>query len=377
LKQKLSLKLDYKLVGNKLLIKLTSELNEDTVSYLWRDFDLICQTSKFESIEINAEECSYCNGIGIALLYNWRQYSEKHNITFQLSNLKNEFDTLYQNFASSQLKHQISINDDKYSSFEAIGRRLEVQLKLIQSTIEFIGESFLAFLFFLKNPIKNVRWKEVLSISESSGLNALPIILLIGFLLGLIMSFQSAIPMQKFGAEIYVANLVGLSLFRELGPLMTAIILAGRSGSSFAAEIGTMKVSEELDALNTMGLNPIHFLILPRMISGMIVSPILTIFLNLSGLIGSLLVLLSLGYPTVTFFKQISNTVKITDLFSGLFKSIVFGLLIAGIGCLSGMNTKEGASAVGESTTKAVVNGIIIISVVDGVFSVIFYYLGI
>jgi phospholipid/cholesterol/gamma-HCH transport system permease protein len=212
---------------------------------------------------------------------------------------------------------------------------------------------------------------------EKAGVDAFFLICLIGFLFGLIMSFQSAVPMERFGAEVFVANLVSLSLFRELGPLLTAIILAGRSGSAFAAEIGTMKVNEELDALTTMGLNPIYYLVLPRIIAGLIISPLLSIFMIFFGLLGSSIVIMSFGYPLVTFINQATSSVKYTDVLSGFLKSFTFGFIVSAIGCISGMQTKEGASAVGASTTNAVVSGIIAISITDGLFSILFYILGI
>jgi len=191
------------------------------------------------------------------------------------------------------------------------------------------------------------------------------------------MSFQSAIPMQRFGAEIFVANLVSMSLFRELGPLMTAVIIAGRTASSFAAEIGTMKVSEEIDAIKTMGLSPLEFLVIPRLIAAIIISPMLTTFFNLAGLIGSAVVMMSFQYPFITFVNQVLSAVKNLDMLGGLFKATVFGSVIAAIGCYHGLNTSTGASSVGEATTRSVVNGIISIAILDGIFSVLFYYLGI
>jgi phospholipid/cholesterol/gamma-HCH transport system permease protein len=158
---------------------------------------------------------------------------------------------------------------------------------------------------------------------------------------------------------------------------MTAIVLAGRSGSAFAAELGTMKVREELDALKTMGLEPVPFLVAPRVIAAVLMTPLLTIFADLVGLIGGAVVLLSLGFPLITFWNQIQLAVGHGDLLGGLAKSFVFGILVAAIGCLRGLQTQTGAAAVGESTTRAVVSGIILIVIADGVFSVIYYYLGI
>jgi len=212
---------------------------------------------------------------------------------------------------------------------------------------------------------------------EAAGVNAVPIILLLGFLIGLILAFQMAGPMAQYGAGIFVMDLVAITVIRELGPLITAIIVAGRSGSAFAAEIGTMKVNDEVNALITMGLNPVSYLAVPKVLAGILVMPLLTILTNLAGIIGAALVVLSMGYPLVTIINRVVNSVGLDDLATGLGKTLVFGLLIAGIGCLRGLQTKAGAQSVGVSTTSAVVSGIILIIVADGVFGVIFYYLGI
>jgi phospholipid/cholesterol/gamma-HCH transport system permease protein len=200
---------------------------------------------------------------------------------------------------------------------------------------------------------------------------------LIAFLMGLIMAFQAASPLRQFGAELFIANLIGLSVLRELGPLMTAIVVAGRSGSAFAAELGTMKVREEIDALKTMGLDPVRFLIVPRVVAAVCMTPLLTIFADLVGLMGGSVVMLSLGFPLITYFHQVQYAVSYGSLVGGLVKAFVFGILVAGIGCLRGLQARTGATAVGESTTSAVVSGIILIAITDGIFSVIYYYLGV
>jgi phospholipid/cholesterol/gamma-HCH transport system permease protein len=166
-------------------------------------------------------------------------------------------------------------------------------------------------------------------------------------------------------------------MFRELGPLMTAIVLTGRSGSSFAAELGTMKVNEEIDALTTMGLEPVRFLVVPRVIAAVAMTPLLSIFAGIIGVCGGSLVLIALDYSFTTYFKEVIKAATYGDFLGGIFKSVVFGLVIAGVGCLRGLETGIGPSAVGDATTRAVVSGIVLIVVIDGVFSVVFYYLGI
>ncbi len=368
---------EYKSIDGVQHLILPSDLKSASkVSAIWKDFLPQLKLASIPKLVLDASSVQYCDGIGIGLLFQIQRLCHEKKISLEIQGLKKEFATLLESFSFSDIPEPTNEEEERLNHIETFGYEFEKKVEDSLRLVEYIGEIASALGKSFRNPSK-IRWLEVLKVSEHTGANALIIICLIGFLLGLIMSFQSAIPMQRFGAEIFVANLVSLSLFRELGPLMTAIILAGRSGSSFAAEIGTMKVSEELDALNTMGLNPIQFLIIPKLISAMIVSPILTIFFNFCGLIGSAIVLMSFGYPLVTFLNQVSKTVKYMDMGGGLLKSFVFGLLIASIGCLSGLQTKEGASAVGESTTKAVVAGIIVIAVTDGIFSVFFFLLGI
>lgn len=246
----------------------------------------------------------------------------------------------------------------------------------IKFHLNFIGAISSAMFDVLKHPTK-VRWADAFSAAERAGVNALPIIILISFLVGLIMAFQASIPMRMFGADIFIANLIGLAVIRELGPLMTAIVLTGRSGSAFAAEIGTMKINEEVNALVTMGLDPVAFLVTPRIIAAMLMTPLLAIFADIVGVLGGLVVVMALGHPPIVYYNQVVATVKWDDFVGGLVKCFVFGLLIAVSGCLRGLETGSGPSSVGESTTKSVVTGIILITIVDGLFAVIYYYLGI
>jgi phospholipid/cholesterol/gamma-HCH transport system permease protein len=192
-----------------------------------------------------------------------------------------------------------------------------------------------------------------------------------------ILAFQAAVPMRQFGAEIFVADLVGLSILRELGPLMTAILLAGRSGAAFAAEIGTMKVNEELNALTTMGLDPVRFLVVTRILAALLMVPLLSLFADLIGVLAGGLTMLSFSIPIVTYLKEVDSIVDLKDVLAGLVKTPVFAILIAGIGCLRGLQTQTGASAVGISATRAVVSGIVLLVVVDGIFAVIYYILDI
>jgi phospholipid/cholesterol/gamma-HCH transport system permease protein len=357
-------------------VKIIGRLDSLSTGSIWRETNLELDRTSPKQVIVDASEIEYCDGSGIGYLFELRRRLEKGGGELSIRGLHKEFQQLLDLFKPSEFEEPPEIKPESFGFFEKIGQSTGKICEEARALVEFVGETGTALLKALLNP-KQVRWKDALLVAETAGVNALPVITLIGFLMGLIMAFQAAIPMRQFGAVIYVANLVGLSMVRELGPLMTAIVLAGRSGSAFAAELGTMKVNEEIDALVTMGLDPVKFLVVTRLLAAVIMTPLLTLFADLIGVLGGSIVLISLGYSLATYFRQIFSTVTYVDLLGGLFKSIVFGLLVAGIGCLRGLQTEIGASAVGESTTRAVVGGIVLIVAVDGIFSVVYYYLGI
>jgi len=240
----------------------------------------------------------------------------------------------------------------------------------------FLGEMLATLVLTLLRPGR-LRLKEVLRFLDEAGTRAFPLTILLGSLLGVILAFQSAIPLRRFGGEIFVPSLVGISLLRELGPLMAGVILAGRTGSAYAAELGTMTVNEEVAALRVMGMDPMAILVLPRVVAGLLVMPILALLLTLSGLAGMTMIMGMLGFPLVTVTTQLSAWLSLTDLFGGLFKAAVFGLAIATIGCRAGLGAGRGPRAVGDAATSAVVGGIVAIVVLDGMFAVAFERLGI
>ena len=210
---------------------------------------------------------------------------------------------------------------------------------------------------------------------KQTGVDALPVVGMISFLLGLIIAFMSSIQFKQFGANIYVASLVAFSMVSELGPIMTAIVIAGRSGSAYAAEIGTMKVSEEVDALFAMGFNPTVFLVIPRMIASLIVVPILTIFADISAICGGLVIgVFMLDLSPNTYITETIEVLTIQDFCWGFLKSIVFAVLISMIGCLRGFRATGGAASVGKAATSAVVASIFMIIFFDSIFAVMRSY---
>jgi phospholipid/cholesterol/gamma-HCH transport system permease protein len=237
----------------------------------------------------------------------------------------------------------------------------------------FLGESVTHMAGALLRPW-TVRWDEVSVQAEKSVVNALPVTSLVAFLVGLVLAFQAAPQMQAFGIDIYVADLVGLSIIRELGTLLTAIVLAGRSGSAFSSELASMKTNQEIDAVLTMGLSPVRDLALPRILALTFTTPLLTVFADLAGLMGGNVVMrLSLGYPIPVFWSELSSHLDLSDITTGLFKAFVFGFTVAVIGCQRGLYSGDSPSAIGEATTRGVVTNIIAIAVLDSLFAVLFY----
>jgi phospholipid/cholesterol/gamma-HCH transport system permease protein len=365
--------LTHKTAPAGLSLNVSGRLDAAGVAALW-DRAVRLAASPGRALTVDASGVDYCDVAGLALLVELRGRAEAAGAAFTLTGLAPRFHDLYEQFTPQDLAPPAS-QEAKPSLPEEVGRKAAILIEDVTALVGFVGEFSVALARAAANP-RRVRWADALHVAETAGANALPIIVLIGFLMGLIMAFQSAMPLKQFGAEIFVANLLGLSMLRELGPLVTAIILAGRSGSAFAAEIGTMTVGEEINALVTMGLDPVRFLVVTRVVAAMAMTPLLTIFFNLAGLVGGALVMLSLGYPLVAFVNQVHMSVTLGDFTGGMVKSLVFSLLVCAIGCQRGLRTRGGASSVGQSTTSAVVSGIILIAVADGVFAVVFYVMG-
>jgi phospholipid/cholesterol/gamma-HCH transport system permease protein len=359
-----------------LVMAIAGRLDSSTTGKIWRQATEALAAAKAPSVIVDAAEVDYCDGSGIALFAHLRNLQHKARAQLEIHGLRPEFEELLQESELGDLGQLESQRRPKTNLTEELGRGVVGFWEDTRSLIGFVGELVSALGTAVIHP-KSVRWRDVVRVAETAGVNALPIIVLVSFLMGVIMAFQGAISLRRFGADIFVANLVGLAMLRELGPLMTAIILAGRSGSAFAAELGTMKVREEIDALKTMGLDPVRFLVVTRVIAAVVMTPLLTVFADLLGLIGGALVMRSFGIPLITFYRQVQYQVTYGSFVGGLVKSFVFGILVAAIGCLRGLQTTTGASAVGESTTRAVVSGIVLIVITDGIFSVVFYYLNV
>jgi phospholipid/cholesterol/gamma-HCH transport system permease protein len=243
--------------------------------------------------------------------------------------------------------------------------------------LDFLGDAFTAFIRLLRGKAR-FRRSELFLIIQDCGAKAFPIVSLISVLVGLIFAFIGAIQLKMFGAEIYVADLVAIAMVRVMGAVMTGIIMAGRTGAAFAAQLGTMQVNEEIDALKTMGISPMEFLVLPRMLALMLMMPLLCLYSDLMGILGGLLVAVTmLDVNIMEYYVETKSAVTLTYLWIGLFHSVVFGVLVALAGCLRGIQCGRSASAVGEAATSAVVTGIVSIVVATGIITFLCEVLGI
>ncbi len=243
--------------------------------------------------------------------------------------------------------------------------------------VNFLGLTVIVAMRALVRPSR-IRVVPLVAQMERAGLNAMPIVGLISFLVGVVLTYQGADQLARFGAQIFTVNLVGIGVLREMGVLLTAIIVAGRSGSAFTAQIGTMKVNEEVDAMRTIGLDPMEVLVLPRLFALMLTLPLLTFYADIMGLLGgAVMVTLTLDISFVQFARQLNETVPMWSLWVGLIKAPVFAFVIAMVGCFEGLKVSGSAESVGRQTTRAVVEAIFLVIVLDAMFSILFSVLGI
>jgi phospholipid/cholesterol/gamma-HCH transport system permease protein len=260
---------------------------------------------------------------------------------------------------------------------DQVGLATLVVLGEFKNVLAFFGELILASGRVLRRP-RLLNWRDLSHLVERAGADGVPVILLINLLVGMVMAFQAANQLKQYGANILVANLIGISVTRELGPLITAIVVGGRTGAAYAAELGTMRVNEEIDALRTMGLGPMRFLVLPRILTLCLVMPLLVLLADAVGVTGGLIVgVISLDLTATAYLEQTGKVVKLWDLGTGVLKSVPFGAVIALIACQQGLATDGGAEGVGRRTTAAVVITLFVLILLDAVFTMFFRAVGI
>lgn len=261
--------------------------------------------------------------------------------------------------------------DEAAEGLDALGLKTKSALSAVHGLLEFIGDTVIATLRFFVGKAK-FRSQDFWGVMQECGVSALPIVALISFLIGMILAFVGNVQLANFGASIYIAGLVGIAMVREMGVMMTAIIMSGRTGAAFAAHIGSMNANQEIDALKTFGFNPFDYLVLPRVFALVLMMPLLTIYSNVFGILGGMLVGAAVGIPPALFWAEMLTVVDLTQASLGVIKSVFFGATIAIAGCMQGMKSGGSSAAVGKATTRAVVASITAIIVLDSLFAVIF-----
>ena len=331
--------------------------------------------SKAKTLSVDSASVASLDGAGIAFLIAIEEAQTNAGAKYELSGLDPRYQPLLKEFDPISNLFPVPAVKPQRSFVVSTGMAAQNLIDDAVGLIDFTGHLFSDLVWSVRNP-KQVRWGDFINAAVEAGIAALPIVGLVAFLIGVILSFQAAIGMQQFGAVSFVGPLAALGIVREMGPLITAILLAGRSSAAFAAEIGTMTVNSEVDALVSGGLSPIRFLVVPRVLAGILVAPILTLFADIVSIFSSMLTMLIYGIPFVNFYNGMLSAVDIEDILSGLLKATLFGVVVSAMGCLRGMQTGTGAAAVGISATRAVVSSIVMIVIVDGIFAFISYKTG-
>ncbi len=364
-----NLRLEVEDRGAEIRVALAGPLTVDTPASVWSAFpeggpgrEVVFELGGLTALDLNgsAQLLTVVDGAG------------KAGRTIRVTGLPEEFATIF-HLAEGALKTPMASLPPRVTLIEEMGEAAFRAYRDLVTLIIFAGELAAEFGRLARHPLSGVRWPNVLAMAEVAGVNAVPIVSLVSFLVGLIIAFQAAMLLKMFGAEIFVADLIGISVIRELGPLIAAIVLAGRSGSAFSAELGAMKAAEEVDAITTMGLSPVRELALPRVLASLITTPMITLMASFVGIVGGSLVLLVMGYSMKIYWQGAISQVSMATYLIGILKSVIFGFSVAAIGCQRGLAAGDGPGAVGEATTSGVVTNIVMIVVIDSFLAVLFY----
>ncbi len=359
------------LPGSRVL-RFGGRLDADGAALLWeKTMKAARQSGGNRSLTLDLHDVGYCDLAGTALLLT---AEAAHAGKTAVEGESEQLDALLSRARSASSRKPSGASGDVATGFGLVVG-LRAGARAAADSAAFLGEALVASVRIPQRR-RMMRPAEVIRYADQAGVRSVPLVLMLGFLMGLILAFQSAVPMRRFGADLFVVNLVSISLLRELGPLLAAVILAGRTGSAFAAEIGTMKVNEEIDALTAMGLDPMTMLVLPRMLAAILVMPAMTAMLEIAGLMGMTTVMMAFGFPLIAVTNQVARAVHVGDLVQGLVKAVVFGAAIGAIGCREGLGTGAGPRAVGLAATGAVVGGIVSTILLDGLFAIVIYRLG-
>jgi phospholipid/cholesterol/gamma-HCH transport system permease protein len=361
--------------GGEITLSPVGRIETESLHTFLKEATTLVTQMNPRKLVVDLSKVGYLDSAGSIGLIHLEEMMKSRSITFQLAHATEEARRILDLVDREALSaHPLASEGPAENIFEQIGQTSVKVCNDFVALMTFLGDLLGELLYCFLHP-RSVRWDDLLFYMRRTGVEGLPIVGLLSFLLGLIIAFMSSLQLKQFGANIYVASLVGVAMVTELGPLMTAIIVAGRSGSAFAAEIGTMKVNEEVDALITMGFDPIRFLAIPKVLAAVLVVPLLTLYADLFGIAGGLVVgVLGLDLTVHSYLQATTKVIHVASILKSLIKSVVFAALIAGIGCQRGFQVRGGAEEVGSATTSAVVAGIFMIVVTDSAFAILYSY---
>lgn len=361
---------------SELLLKFAGELTVYQLSKVQEDIFKL-NFSQYKHVNFDLEELTYLDSAGALFLDKVFQNLEEKKIVYEVT-LENETLQSTLNLVNSKrsklAKYKLK---PEQSRFEKFGKRAYSHYASLIEYISFLGKVFIAFFFAFKSPLK-IRYKEIFFEMNESGIKAIGIITITSLLVGLVVAYQSAYQLKIYGANIFIVDMLGLSILRELAPMITAIVIAGRSGSAYTAQIGAMKITQEIDAMKTMGFEPFSFLVLPRIIALSITMPLLIFLADIMGMFGGIIIAnLDLKITTDMFIERFHEVIAAKHFFVGIIKGPFFAFLIATIAIYRGMVVKDDTQSIGFNTTKSVVEAIFAVIVCDAVFSIAFTNLGI
>lgn len=357
--------------ANNQTLYAKGEWNLKNLSQLKNLFKKISPPSTGKLI-INGKNITKMDSAGAWLLLNWQKKWQESGLEIESQHFSKRTQTLLNLISDRLLKKTILPLEKKPNFLAVLGKTAVIQFIDVTRFFSFVGKTSIEALRLLLN-LGNFRFKALINIIHRSGYDALPIIALLSLMIGVVITYQMGLQLRNYGANVYIVDLLGLSILREFGPLLTAIMVAGRTGSSYTAQLGIMKITQEVDALNTMGVTSGELLVIPRMLGLLIALPLLTMWSDIFGVVGGMLMANNmLGISWYDFLHRFPQVISLKALLIGLGKAPIFALVIASVGCYQGMSVTGSADSLGKNTTRSVVWSIFLIIVADAIFSIIF-----
>jgi len=361
--------------GRDIRLALSGRLALDSISGVQKELQELLTQMTPAKLTVDLSAVEYLDSSGALLLFTFQAEARQRTVPVEFVNITPEAKRVMDLIDLAAIDAPPLHQEQYLNVLEQLGKGFLGLIAEAYELLSFFGELLITLAGCVIRPFL-VRWGEVLLYMYKTGVEALPILGLMSLLMGLVVAFMSSFQLAQFGAVIYVADLVGVGFVRELGSLLTGILISGRSGSAFAAEIGTMQVNEEVDALKVMGFEPMRFLAVPKVLATMAVMPALTVYAMFFGLLGGLIVGSSiLGIGTYAYVNETRKALSTFDLYYSLMKSVVYAVIIAGIGCHRGFQVRGGAQEVGTATTSAVVTSLFLVIVASAIFSIVQNYL--